>query len=102
MPIGNQAVKVVATANGINGKLNGGTLAHMGMTTFNDRAPNSPYVAMIHPNVVYQPGGAGYVYDLQQSGASTGYSVKAPMTNGPRYTVLARVVCSFVVHTYEY
>ena len=60
---------------------------HRGAIDGLDRAPNSPYVGMIQPNVLYQRGVAGYQYNMQRSGPSTSYSVKAPMYNGGRYTV---------------
>ena len=60
---------------------------HRGATDGQDRTPNSPYVGMIQPNVNYQSGVAGYQYNMQRSGLSNSYSVKAPMYNGGRYTV---------------
>jgi len=60
---------------------------HMGMSTFNDHSPNSPYVGMIQPNVVYISRAAGYNYDMANSGPSNSSSVKAPSGSGPRYTV---------------
>ena len=88
LPIGNQAVKVVAKANGIDVVEAGYMIdQHMGMTQARQLAPNSPYVGVIHPNVVYSTGMQGYTTDMMGSGPATGYSVKAPVRNGARYTV---------------
>jgi len=87
----NTARMFMARANGIaneNGKARKMTPdTHMGMTTFNERAPNSPFVGMIQPNVIYTTGAAGYSQGMANSGLSTSSSIKAPIGNGSRYTV---------------
>jgi len=84
-PIVFEANKVVAKANGVN-NVKGSNTYHMGMTT-PSYTPNTPYVGMIHPNIVYTSGGVGYTQDMMGAGLSNSYSVKAPIANGPRYTV---------------
>ncbi len=60
---------------------------HIGATNGQDRTPNSPYVGMIQPNVVYMSGAAGYSQGMANSGLSNSSSIKAPMGNGARYTM---------------
>lgn len=90
-PLNTTARMFVARANGIaneNGKARKMIPdTHMGMTTFNERAPNSPFVGMIQPDVVYMSGAAGYSQGMANSGLSNSSSVKAPIGNGSRYTV---------------
>ena len=90
-PIDNTARQFVAKANGVqveNTSVRKMTPdVHIGAANGNDRAPNSPYVGMIQPNVIYMSGAAGYNYDMANSGISHASTIKAPITNGPRYTV---------------
>ncbi len=90
-PIDNTARMFVARANGVpveSTKIRKMVPdVHIGATNGQDRAPNSPYVGMIQPNVVYMSGATGYSHDMANSGLSNSSSIKAPMGNGPRYTV---------------
>ena len=60
---------------------------HIGASNGQDRAPNSPYVGMIQPNVVYMSGAAGYSHNMANSGLTTSHSIRTPFVNGGRYTV---------------
>ena len=91
LPIDNTARMFVARANGV--QIESTKIrkmvpdVHIGATNGQDRAPNSPYVGMIQPNVVYMSGAAGYSHDMANSGLSNSSSIKAPMGNGARYTM---------------
>ena len=89
-PIGNTARMFVARANGVQVEAKARKLTpdiHVGATNGMDRAPNSPYVGMIQPNVVYMSGAAGYSHNMANSGLTTSHSIRTPFVNGGRYTV---------------
>ncbi len=90
-PLNNTARMFVATANGVNVESTKIRKlvpdVHIGATNGQDRAPNSPYVGMIQPNVVYMSGADGYSHGMANSGLSNSSSIKAPMGNGARYTM---------------
>ena len=90
-PIANSARMFVARANGVqveSTKIRKMVPdVHIGATNGQDRAPNSPYVGMIQPNVVYMSGAAGYSHNMANSGLTTSHSIRTPMGNGARYTI---------------
>ncbi len=91
LPADNIARMFVASANGVqveSTKIRKMVPdVHVGATNGQDRAPNSPFVGMIQPNVVYMSGATGYSQNMANSGLTTSYAIKAPMGNGARYTV---------------
>ena len=90
-PLNNTARQFVAKANGVtveNTSVRKMTPdIHIGATNGMDRAPNSPYVGMIQPNVIYQSGATGYSQGMANIGLTTSYAIKAPIGNGARYTM---------------